>query len=107
MGKWTTPCPVISFAGSDGATPLGGGTHRSGCLLCANRAEVASNNRAADFMGDSFSGLSYRNALEGADDAGWDAVSIDFRNPAPGHFGRFLGGGDIAPFRIQPKDEIW
>jgi hypothetical protein len=57
-------------------------------------------------MGDSFSGLSYRNALEGADDAGWNAVSIDFVNPAPGHFGRFLGAGDIAPFRIQPKDQI-
>src|SRR5690349_14831023 len=106
MGKWMTPCPVISLAGNDGATPLGGGVHRSGCLVCANRAVPASNSRAADFMGDSFFGLSYRNALEGADNAGWKVIASDFVHPAPGHVRRFAGAGDLARFSGQGEDQI-
>ena len=44
--------------------------------------------------------------MERADNAGWNAIPIDFINPAPGHFGSFLRAGDIARFRVQSEDQI-
>src|SRR6266446_4099216 len=39
MGKSIRPCPVMMWAGSDGAVPLAGGAHKSlGLVSAANRA---------------------------------------------------------------------
>src|SRR5216684_823957 len=52
IGKWTWPWPLMIFAGREGATPLGGGTHMSGCFDCAKAETVAMNKTVAVFIFD-------------------------------------------------------
>src|SRR5260370_42510220 len=50
IGKWTVPWPLRTLAGSAGAVPLGGGTHRSGCFVCSNTAQAATRSTVAAFI---------------------------------------------------------